>query len=256
MKPHLLAIDVGNTSIACGCFAAERLAAEWRLPTRRSASAGEIADGLQRGLDAAGVPAHTIAGVIVASVVPPLDPPIAKAVEHVTGRQPLFIDHTNAGVPIAYPHPEEIGADRLADAAGALAKYGAPCLVVDFGTATTFDYIDAGGKYCGGPIAPGVALINDALATAAAKLRPIPLAAVDQLIPTSTAEAVQAGVYHGYVGLTHALLTKLIAAVGGTPKVIATGGYAQLIAPACPSIQTIDPHLTLEGLRTIWARNA
>lgn len=252
----LLAIDIGNSSIHCGVFYAAELRHEWHLATEREATVATLSAAFRDALQAVAAAPAMLQGVVVASVVPPLDAALAECMRQITGSAPLAVDHTNAGVPIIYPHPEEIGADRLANAAGAIAKYGAPCLVVDFGTATTFDYIDPTGDYCGGPIAPGVGIGNAALAQAAAKLQPTPLASTDRLIPQSTAEAIQAGVFHGYVGLTEHLIGRLQREVGTHPKVIATGGLAAIIAPACPSIQTINPHLTLDGLHTIWVRNS
>ncbi|MBI4365272.1 MAG: type III pantothenate kinase [Deltaproteobacteria bacterium] len=247
----LLAIDVGNTNLAFGLYVGGTLAAEWCLPTRRDCSVAALIDGMRQGLHGTRPTAAAIA-----SVVPPLDPALRAAAREVTGSGPLIVDHTNAGIAIAYSRPAEIGADRLADAAGALAKYGVPCLIVDFGTATTFEYLDAEGRYHGGPIVPGVALMNDALASAAAKIAPTPLAVTERLLPTSTTEAVQAGVYHGYVGLTRYLIAQLLREIGGAPRVIATGGLASLIVPACPAIAIHDPRLTLDGLRAIWAKNS
>lgn len=250
----LFAIDIGNSNAVFGLFDGKVLRTSWRAEMLRDAAVGDVAKELRKGLHAADIPSHQIAGVIIGSVVPPIDAAMAAAVEQVTGQVPLCVDHTNAGVVIAYPHPEEIGADRLANAAGAIAKYGAPCLIVDFGTATTFDYIDPDGAYCGGPIAPGLKIANDALIAAAAKLSTTPIVATNQLIPTSTLEAVQAGVFHGYVGLTNYLIDRLAQEVGTRPRVIATGGWAGIIAPFSPAIATMDAHLTLDGLRVIWMR--
>ncbi|MBI2346788.1 MAG: type III pantothenate kinase [Deltaproteobacteria bacterium] len=250
----LLAIDIGNSNIVFGLFDEEKVRSEWRADTRRDLTVADLAKELRRGLHSGGIPSGEIGAAIVCSVVPPLDTAIAGAAKQVTGQTVLFVDHTNAGVPIKYPHPEEVGADRLADAAGAYDKYGGPCIVVDFGTATTFDYIDGDGAYHGGPIAPGLALGSDALAAAAAKLDRTPIAATEHLLPRTTSEAIQAGVFHGHVGLAQYLISRLTEDVGGHPKTIATGGLASLIAPHCPLIAVVDPRLTLDGLRVIWKR--
>lgn len=247
-----LAIDIGNSNIVCGLFDGDVLRYEWRIEAHRESNTSDLGKAIRKGLHTAGIPSGDIEGVIIGSVVPPLDAAMAAAVTQLTGTTPLFVDHTNAGIPMRYPRPEEVGADRLANAAGAIAAHGTPCIVVDFGTATTFDYIDADGAYCGGPIAPGLGISNAALTSAAAKLQPTPIAATEHLLPQSTAEAIQAGVFHGYVGLTQYLIEKLTTEVGTNPTVIATGGLAKFIAPSCHAIQIVAPTLTLDGLRHIW----
>lgn len=257
----LLAIDIGNSNTAFGLSSGDVWVREWRMETRHDASANEIAQQIVQGVanwNNSPPPPLKLRGgeintVIVASVVPPIDEAFTTAITNITGRAPMFVTHKNAGVKIRYPHPEEIGADRLADAAGAIKQYGAPCIVVDFGTATTFDYIAEDGAYCGGPIAPGLKLSNLALAQAAAKLGLAPIAETTHLIPQTTVEAIQAGVFHGYVGLTAYLIEKMKKEVGGNPAIIATGGLAHMIAPHCRQIATVDPRLTLEGLKYIFS---
>src|SRR5205807_6475905 len=160
---------------------------------------------------------------------------------------PLLVDHTTeTGVPILYQPPSDVGADRIVDAVAAIHKYGAPCIVVDFGTATTFDAINATGEYLGGVITPGITISSDALFERAAKLPRVEIKRPNKVIGSTTVEAMQSGLYHGYVGLVDGILRKMIDELGGTVKVIATGGLAPLIATGSEIIETVDETLTLE----------
>lgn len=240
------AIDIGNTSTTLGVMEGAR----WK--TDRCETMQLLGpSGLARVLRAFAVTRDTITTVGIASVVPTLDEPIAAALYAALGHSPVFLSDENYPHPIRYPLPQEIGADRLADAAGALAKFQPPLIIVDFGTATTFDYLDRDGAYCGGPIMPGVLLAKRALTEAAAKLPPIDFAITDRLLPHTTVEAMQAGLFHGTVGAVDHILARLIAEVGDQPTLVATGGLATTAVPALAHRLHIEPTLTLEGIAVI-----
>lgn len=246
-----LAIDIGNTH----CVYALHDGRRWLTPVRREtghlwAGAGLTLE-IESILAELQVEASQVSAVGVASVVPAGDDVLEKALAHVIGRPTTFITHDNSTIQIKYPHPEEVGADRLADVAGALAKYRPPLLIVDFGTATTFDYVDPNGAYLGGPIAPGVLLAQKALSAAAAKLPAIDFAATKQLIPQTTIEAMQSGIFYGTVGAVNHIITTMLKEVGTNPQLIATGGLAKQITPALSHKMQIEPLLTLEGIKII-----
>lgn len=238
-----LAIDIGNTSTTVGVLSEGR----WRTVRRDTTTllSDEVVLGLLQEL---GGTHATIARVGIASVVPAVDEPLVKILSRVVEQTPIFLTVANYPHPIRYPLPHEIGADRLADAAGALAKFTPPLIIVDFGTATTFDYLDADGAYCGGPIMPGVLLSKRALTDAAAKLPPIEFATTNRLIPQTTVEAMQSGLFHGTIGAVDHILTTLIEEVGGAPTLIATGGLATAVVPALQHRLNLEPLLTLEGM--------
>jgi type III pantothenate kinase len=168
---------------------------------------------------------------------------------------PLFVDHTTrTGLPILYEPASDLGADRIVDAVAAIEKYGAPCIVVDFGTATTFNVVNGAGEFVGGAISPGLNTCSEALFSRAAKLPRVEFVRPAKIIGSSTVEAMQSGLYHGYAGLVDALIMRMIDELGEAPRVIATGGLAHAVAPAAASIQVVDDTLTLEGLRLVYER--
>jgi type III pantothenate kinase len=251
----LLAIDAGNTNITLGLFRDEELISEWRLLTDRERSSDEYGADLDELFESAGVDRRNIDGVAIASVVPQLDQALRQMCEDYLELTPLFVNYTtDTGLKILYDSPADVGVDRIVDAAAAVTKYGAPCIVVDFGTATTFNVVNARREYLGGAIAPGLMISAEALFARAAKLPRVEIKRPEKVIASSTVGAMQSGIYHGYVGLVDGVLEQMIAELGEKPRVIATGGLASVIASASAFIEDIDPALTLDGLRLIYAR--
>ena len=254
----LLAVDVGNSNTVLGLWRGAELERHWRLTTRREATSDEIALSV-RGLLAAGPAAADVADptrVIVASVVPSLKFSLRQALRQLFGREPLFIEPgVRTGMPILYEVPQEVGADRIVNAVAALDAVGGPCIVVDFGTATTFDVVTARGEYAGGVIVPGIAISAEALFEKAARLWRVEIRRPDRVVGKTTAGSVQSGLYFGYLSLVDGMIDRIAAEVGGKPRVIATGGLAELFGGGSEKIEQIDPLLTLKGLRLIDERN-
>jgi type III pantothenate kinase len=251
----LLVIDVGNTNTSLGVYEGERLVTHWRLTTARARTVDEYGV-LSRNLFAlAGLDFKEINAVAAASVVPQLNFTVKRMAETYFHLSPLFIDHTTeTGMEILYQPPSDVGADRIVDAVAARHKYGAPCIVVDFGTATTFNAISAEGKYLGGVITPGIQISSDALFERAARLPRVEIKRPQAVIGASTMGAIQSGLYYGYVGLVDGILRRMREELGGAPRVVSTGGLAPLIATGSELIETVDDTLTLEGLRLIYSR--
>src|SRR6266571_555862 len=250
----LLVIDIGNTNTSLGVFDGERLAAHWRLTTVRARTVDEWGV-LARNLFAlAELDFKVIDAIAVASVVPPLNFTLKRMAEVYFNLTPLFIDHTiDTGLAILYEPASDVGADRIVDAVAAVKKYGAPCIVVDFGTATTFNAINALGQYLGGVITPGIMISSEALFMRTAKLPRVDIKRPQKVIGSSTITAMQSGLYHGYVGLVDGVLRKMLDELRGA-RAIATGGLAPLIATGSELIELVDETLTLEGLRLVYER--
>lgn len=256
-------MDIGNTNVTLGALSREafhgspRLLATWRLATHRHATADELSLTILGLIASAQIDLHRLAGVAVASVVPPLDSVFRELSERHLKQNPLFVETgIKTGVKILYDSPREVGADRVVNAAAAYARVKDALIVVDFGTATTFDCVDGNGAYLGGAIAPGPQMSAEILYQRTAKL-PL-LGAIHQppqAIGKNTQDSIASGLFHGYVGLTQGLLARLANEMGGNPKVLATGGLAALLAPALPEINDVVPDLTLEGLWRIWHLN-
>ena len=252
----LLVIDAGNSNVTLGLFRGAELLAQWRLTTDRERSSDEYGVQVRELFERDHVDLKQVEAVAIASVVPPLNPSLRRMVEVYFGLTPLFVDHTTVtGLKIRYDSPAELGADRIVDAVAGVAKYGAPCIVVDFGTATTFNAVNAEREYLGGVIAPGIKISAEALFSRAAKLPPVEIERPDRVIGSSTVAAIQSGLFYGYAGLVDGILENMIAEMKTTPRVIATGGLAPLIAGASRFIETIDATLTLDGLRLVHERN-
>ena len=253
----LLVIDIGNTNTSLGVFDNAALVTHWRLTTARARTVDEWGV-LTRNLFAlAELNFKSIDAIAIASVVPPLNFTLKRMAEVYFQVSPLFVDHTlDTGVTILYQPPADVGADRLVDAVAAILKYGAPCIVVDFGTATTFDAINAKGEYLGGVITPGITISSDALFERAAKLPRVEIKRPQNVVGSSTVEAMQSGLYHGYVGLVDGILRKMIGELGAKACVTASGGLAPLIARGSEFIETVDETLTLEGFRIVYERTS
>jgi type III pantothenate kinase len=254
----LLCIDIGNTNIHFGIWMDKRWRVSWRARTVADKMADEYAALLRSFLRSDRLSFKHIDGVAISSVVPALNRTFDELVTRHMSAEPLFVTaRTPMGIKIAIDQPEQAGADRLVNAAAVVALYGAPAIVIDFGTATTFDVISSDNAYRGGAIAPGIQLAHDALVRGAAQLHKVDLKAPPSAIGTNTIHAMQSGVFLGYVGLIEGLVSRIKAAMNEEKPicVIATGGLAPLFQQATPAIDLIAPELTLEGLRIIYEMN-
>jgi type III pantothenate kinase len=252
----LLVIDAGNTSTTFALFDGAEPRLRWRLPTSVERSFDEYASEIRSQCESAEIDWTQIDGIAIASVVPALNSALEQMGVEQFNAVPLFVDHTmSTGLKLLYDSPAELGADRIVDAVAAVAKYDAPCIVVDFGTATTFNAINAAGEFLGGAISPGLLTCSEALFARAAKLPRVEFKPPAKVIGSSTVSAIQSGLYHGYAGLVDGLLQGMIAEMGGAPRVIATGGLAPLIAGASQYIDLLDETLTLDGLRLVYEQN-
>ena len=253
----LLAIDVGNTNIVIGVFRGETLVHSWRLMTVRERTADEFGLLISGLCDRNEIRQRDIAGIVIASVVPPLTGTLITMVSQYFGRVPLLFEPAvNGGIPILIDNPSEVGADRVVNSIAAFAAYGKglPIIVVDFGTATTFDAVSAKGEYLGGIICPGPQVSADALFQRAAKLPRIEVRKPARAIGTNTVAAMQSGTFFGYVDMVEGLVKRMKAELGGAAVVVATGGLASMVAPESKVIEHVDPELTLRGLRLWWER--
>lgn len=252
----LLVIDVGNTNTVLGVYDGERLIAHWRLTTERSRTIDEYGIQFRNLVLLAGIEASSITAVVISSVVPTLNYTLEKVSVTYLGHAPMFIDHTvDMDMVIKYIPTSDVGADRIVNSVAAIKQYGAPCIVVDFGTATTFDAVNAEREYLGGVITPGITISSEALFQRASRLSRVEIKRPDRVIGQTTTGSIQSGLYYGYIGLVDGILKRMIAEMGERPRIIATGGLARLIGRGSRYIEKIDDNLTLEGLRLIYERN-
>jgi type III pantothenate kinase len=247
----LLAIDAGNSNIKVALFDGAELLAQSRVASNVAMTSAQYATELRNLTQVA----TNVNAVLIASVVPRLNPELTRIAEDHFKLTPVFVDHTTpTGLKLLYDSPAELGADRIVDAVAAVEKYGAPCIVVDFGTATTFNAINAQREFLGGAISPGLMTCSEALFARAAKLPRVKFERPAGVIGASTTTAMQSGIYYGYASLVDGILARMIAEMGETPRVIATGGLASTIAPGSEYIELVDETLTLEGLRLVYER--
>jgi type III pantothenate kinase len=270
----LLALDVGNTNTVLGLYRLapepaastsspparpgeqRELVAHWRVTTHRTQTSDEYGVLFVNLFQMSGISVDAVHNIIISSVVPPVESTLRRVCEKYFHVQPLFVEPgIKTGMPVLVDNPTELGADRLVNAIAAYERYGGPCIVVDFGTATTFDVISAKGEYLGGAISPGLGISADALFSRAARLGRVDLKRPAKVIGTNTVTHLQSGLYYGYIGLVDGILERMIAELGAQPRVVATGGLARQISEDSRYIAQIDDMLTLDGLRILFDRN-
>ncbi|MBI4877466.1 MAG: type III pantothenate kinase [Acidobacteria bacterium] len=252
----LLALDVGNTNVTIGVFQGAELGAHWRLRTIHDQTADEWGILLRNLFALAPLDFERIDGIIISSVVPPLDASLAAMAKEYFNTDAMFVTpETDTGLVIRYDNPREVGADRIVNGVAACHLYGTPCVVVDFGTAITFDAISAGAEYLGGLICPGIGISIEALFAKTARLPLVDFREPQRVIGKNTVGSMQSGLYYGAVGMIDGILERLFLELGPETRAVATGGQARLIVRGSRFLKTIDDDLTLKGLQLIWKRN-
>jgi type III pantothenate kinase len=252
----LLALDAGNTNITIGVFEGSALTTRWRLRTIHEQTADEWGILMRNLFALSSLDLAQVDGIIIASVVPPLDATLAAMARHYFHTDPLFVTpDTDIGLKVLYDNPREVGADRVVNGVAAFHKYGGPCIVVDLGTTINFDCVSAHAEYLGGMICPGIGMSIGGLFARTAKLPMVDFREPARLIGKNTIDSIQSGLYYGFAGLIDGILERAILELGTQTKTIATGGQAALIVPASKYVKEINDDLTLEGLQIIWERN-
>ena len=253
---NVLAIDIGNTNIVLGVYRGEDLMAYWRMSTSPHRMPDELAVLITSFFTYRGLSFHEIDDGIISCVVPPLLPVFEEFCERYMGVKPLIVEPgTKTGMRILYDNPQEVGADRIVNAVAAKALYGTPLIVIDFGTATTFDVISKEGDYLGGAIAPGVTVAGDALVQRTAKLPRVELVVPPHAIGRNTVSSMQSGIMYGYIGLVEGMVVRIKKELGDGSRVVATGGLADHIARYTSAIEAVDHNLTLKGLKLLYELN-
>jgi type III pantothenate kinase len=256
----LLALDIGNTNIVLGVFEGKELLVSWRLLTLRERTADEIGLMVTGLFSHARIEPQAVTGVVIGSVVPPLTPIMVGMSRRYFGRDAFLVDPTsNAGMPILYKDPAEVGADRIANSIAAYETYGRsrglPLIIADLGTATTFDAVTAKGEYIGGVICPGPQIAAEALFQRAARLPRVDVRKPPAVIGSTTVGAIESGLFYGYLGTVEGLIHRMTVELGGQTTCLATGGLAPLVAPETTVFLAVEPDITLHGLRIVWERN-
>jgi len=252
----LLVMDVGNTNTVLGIYEGNRLRASWRITTRREQTADEYGVFIENLLQSAGLGPKDVTAVALSSVVPTVQPVLEETANNYFGITPFVVKPgVNVSIPLLIDTPRELGADRVVNAVAAIALYGAPLIIVDFGTATTFDAISPSGEFLGGAIAPGLVIASEALFQRGSQLFRVELTLPSHVIGTNTTEAMQSGILYGYAGLVDGILERMIHETGGSPRVVATGGLAPAVQKETKRIHEVNLNLTLEGLRIIYERS-
>ena len=252
----LLVMDVGNTNVSIGVYRDERLCYHWRISTYREKTEDEYGMIFGQLLGHVGLTFQDIKGMIISSVVPPIMPTLERMCSRYFHLKPLIVGPgVKTGLHIKYDNPKEVGADRIVNAVAAIQEYGAPIIIVDFGTATTYCYVNEDNQYLGGVIAPGIEISTEALYSRAAKLPRIEITRPANIIAKNTVSAMQSGIIYGFIGQVEAIVTRIKQQSQQNPKVVATGGRAAMIANETPIIDIVDPFLTLKGLRFIYSKN-
>ena len=252
----LLTVDVGNTQVALGMFDREELVGHWRISTDPVATFDEARWQLVGILGADGFTQSDVRGVAISSVVPTMTAALRRVAPHLSSGPVVVVEPgVKTGMSIEIDNPREVGADRISNALAARERYGAPVVVVDFGTSTNFDVVGMDGAYIGGAIAPGLEISTNALVSGTAALSMVEFSAPRSVIGRGTVEAIQSGSLYGHAGLVDGIMERIAGEFDGPVTRVATGGLASTIVPHCSSVDTIDPYLTLEGLRIIFERN-